>query len=112
LAALVAWTAGGALLLGSAVAGALALKTRADLLKQCSPELFCDASLVRKRDRGEQLVLATDLLLGAGIASAAVGVVLFFALKGDPRERPAADGPTASVACGPGGCAGSLSVRF
>jgi hypothetical protein len=106
---------GAAALVGAGVTGALVLGTSGDL-DDCRGNAAC-----RRTDREVGLAddvrsgaLTTDILLGAGVAIAAAGVVLFLL---DGPSTPAAEGdvsPGASVSLVPtiGGAAASAMVRF
>lgn len=97
---------GAAVVVAGAITGGLALKKQSDLQDRCTDERVCDPSLRDERNRGRALAIATDVLVPAGAVAAAVGVVLW--LTGDDDE----EGPAGSAACGPGGCAASVRLRF
>ena len=104
---------GGALLIGGAVAGALAL-SQADAARTACPGGLCpfgfDVDSARSSVSG--LALASDLLIGAGIAAAATGLVYWLVTRPKPEADVETQPVEATAFCLPGHCAASLSVRF
>jgi tetratricopeptide (TPR) repeat protein len=97
---------GGALLLGSAVTGGLALSNASDLDKKCSGNA-CQPSQRSKVDSTRTLAITTDVLWGVGAAAAATGLILWLTGALDTeREVPVAFGIS------PNGISTELSGRF
>jgi hypothetical protein len=88
--------AGGAMLVASAITGIVGLAQDASLTAMC-PDNRCPESARGLAEEVENLMWATDVLFFAGLATAAVGLALIFAL---PAETP----PPASAACTSDGC--------
>ena len=106
---------GGAALIGAAVTGALASGANGDL-EDCRADLACGRTQreVDLADDVKSQALTTDILLGAGLAVAATGVVLWL-LDGDAPAAAAASnrGPTwAIVPSTDGGLTAGASFRF
>jgi tetratricopeptide (TPR) repeat protein len=98
--------AGGALLLGSAVTGGLALSKASDLDKKCGGN-SCPSSQRGKVDSTKTLAITTDVLWSVGAAAAATGLVLWLTGALDTeREVPVAFGIS------PHGISTQLSGRF
>lgn len=106
---------GAATLVGAGIMGALAMGTSGDL-DACRADAAC-----RRTDREVGLAddvrsgaLTTDILLGAGVAIAATGVVLFFLDRkaGTDTQGAVAPGPSVSVVPTAGGAAAVGLVRF
>jgi tetratricopeptide (TPR) repeat protein len=68
--------AGAAVLAASLGTGLGADAIHQDLVKQCSPDNTCPPNLQSKIDEGKSLALASDVLLGVGAATVAVGLVV------------------------------------
>jgi Tfp pilus assembly protein PilF len=85
LPAIIAWAAGGTLILGSVITGSMALseKSRVDDLP-CAPSATCTSDDVAKLNR---LARTTDVLLFTGLAGAVAGTVLFFVLRGGKEKQ-------------------------
>lgn len=88
------WAVGGAgvaLLAGSLVAGLVAHSRYGDLKSKCATDGGCDATKVPDAqnliDGGNRAAVASDALLGVGLAAVAAGVVLFFVEGRHPDER-------------------------
>lgn len=109
---LIVMSAGGALILGSVVTGIITSGKEADLESQC-PDMMCrsdDQTAKNLQSSGNTMALVTDILLFGGIAVAGAGVaLLLLSGNGESSEAPPA---TASIACLPGACGGSVQVRF
>jgi hypothetical protein len=106
---------GAALMVGGAVTGILALKTKSDLDSAC-PEGGCPPGSGFESDvsRGKTLALMTDVLMITGAVAVGAGVVLMLLMKGGKKEQQMArrERPNASMGCGPHGCMGTLRVGF
>jgi len=101
--------AGAALLAGSAVTGIWALSVDADLSDACT-DGHCPTSRQADVDRLDTLAVTTDVLLGAGLTVAAVGVAML-ALAPAASESAEASAPL-QVAVGPGYLGARLRQRF
>ncbi len=99
--------AGGALAIGGAVTGLMALSAESDLEDTC-PMDACDPGFEDTRDRGKTLATVADVLFVAGALTAAGGLALLFLLDDGPAERD----PAVSAACAGDGCAASVRLRF
>lgn len=99
--------AGGALVAGGAVTGFLTKGKTDDLDKSCSGNA-CPPSEEGNIDSAQTLAITTDVLMGAGIVTAGVGLVLFFTGALDTEREV----PIASLGCGPAACGASLTGRF
>lgn len=110
---LIVMSAGGALILGSVVTGIITSGKEADLESRCGPTKVCSSDDQTAKDlqsSGNTMALVTDILLFGGIAVAGAGVaLLLLSDSGGSSEAPPA---TASIACLPGACGGSVQVRF
>lgn len=97
---------GGALIAGGVVSGLLA---RADeqALEDACPDGRCSAADLEKADSGKTKALVADILMGAGIATAAVGVVFLFWQPWKSNERA-----SVRFGCVPGGCQAGVAGRF
>ena len=103
-------SAGGALLVGAGVAGAVVLGWHGDLEEQCTGGI-CDRSLESKVHNLDTLSIVADGLGLAGIVAAGIGVVLLLVGGDDDGERdPSA--PAAAAGCTPDGCGLSLGWRL
>jgi tetratricopeptide (TPR) repeat protein len=102
---------GGALLVGSAITGILALGRVGELEDNC-PGDRCRAGfdLEGERRSARNMVRITDILWISGAAIAATGLVLVMLSGGDDEEEAAA--PAAGAMCGPDGCSAEMRVRF
>ncbi|MBW2530147.1 MAG: tetratricopeptide repeat protein [Deltaproteobacteria bacterium] len=97
---------GGALLAGGAVTGGMTLSLDGEVEDGC-PDGECAPDMHDTLERRDNLALATDVLLGVGVAAAVVGATMVFVGgAGDKGEEE----PDAEVALGPG--TASLSWRF
>jgi tetratricopeptide (TPR) repeat protein len=97
---------GGALLLGSAVTGGLALSNAKDLDKNCEGSI-CPPSEKSGVDATKTLAITTDVLWGVGAAVAVTGLVLFLTgVLDKERQVPVAFGVT------PHGISTQLTRRF
>lgn len=115
---------GGAMILGSVVTGIMTSGKQGDLddaRAACKKRGDCDSLEKKEFDRieslqssGKTLALVTDILLFGGIAVAGTGAVLFILDMGDDSasDTASAYAPKASVACLPGACAGSVTLKF
>jgi hypothetical protein len=90
----VALGVGGAAAIGAAVTGGMASSTMADLEDAC-PDSTCPATKQSDIDKGRNLALTTDVLIGVAAIGIVAGVVLFFV---EPKmgEKEVAVTPTAS----------------
>lgn len=102
---------GGALAAGALATGIISSTYHATLAEKCANG--CDSSTYPNwqsdQSTGKTLQLTSDILLGAGLASAAAGVSLFF------FHRSHAEGPppiVPNVACASGGCVGHVRLAF
>ncbi len=98
--------AGGALLIAGFSIGGVALAQDGDFAARCPDRSACDASLQADYDGARALATAGDALWIAGALTAAAGLVLTFVLT------DTADSPSASLRCGPVGCAASVRGTF
>lgn len=96
----------GAVAFGGAVVTGLSTQSIHDDLAMRCVHNACEPSLESDANRGRTFATITDVLLAVGAASAVAGVVTMFV----PSRRASA--PTAAVWCAPGGCAGTIAVRF
>jgi hypothetical protein len=111
---------GGALIVGSVVTGIMTLgkkSTLSDASDACMKAGDCQAlspsrvaELNSDKSSGKTLALVTDILLFGGIAVAGTGAVLFFMNRGKEETPPPTT--TASLACAPGACFGSVRSVF
>ena len=101
--------AGGALILGGAVTGVIVLGQVGDLEDACPNDRCPDDASLDDRDSAKTLALVTDVLLAAGVVTAAVGAVLL--LTGDDADAERGAAGTA-IGCGPTGCMASVRGRF
>jgi len=97
---------GGALLLTGTITGLVALGDVGTLEDDC-PNDICPWDEAKVVDSARGLVAATDILLISGAVITAAG--LTWALFFNDTEETA---PTASIGCGPDGCAASMEVTF
>lgn len=114
---------GGAMVLSSFVTGIMASGKESDLdsaYTACKKRGDCGNLGAKEFERieslkssGSTLALVTDILLFGGIAVAGTGAVLFILDLGkDGSSGDSAAAPTASLACLPGACAGSVRLAF
>lgn len=96
---------GGVALATGLVLGLTVVNADAELRAACS-DGSCDPSLRGTAEGASARALVTDVVLGVGIASAAVGAVLLATTLG-ARSRA-----SASAACLPGACGASVRVSF
>lgn len=102
---------GGALLIGSAVTGAIALGKKSDLDDRCilgENRNLCDPSLEGTRDSAQTLAIVTDVLWIGGTLAVGTGLLLW--LLGEDKQESAA--VNVSAAAGPNGGALQLRGRF
>ncbi len=100
---------GGALVVGGAITGVIVLGKVSDLEDACPDDRCADPSRLDDRDSTKTLAIVTDVLLGAGVATAAVGAVLLLTQDDDGAERDATSG---AFGCGPDGCMATVRGRF
>lgn len=105
------WTltiAGGAMLVGGAVTGAIAMSKYQKLESRC-PDSTCptNSGLDADRDSIKRYTRATDILLIGGGVVAATGIVWLIAT---PSARPT--DKDVAIGCGAGGCTFTLMGRF
>ena len=103
--------AGGALLATSLITGVLSNRSESRLIDRCGTDRTCpddlDFDWRATRDRGRRLALSTDLTLGLGLASAALGTFFYFRyFPGGERYQHV------SLACATRGCSASLRVPY
>jgi tetratricopeptide (TPR) repeat protein len=100
---------GGALIIGGAISGGIALADAGTLSSRCDADGVCpdDPSVREAASRREAAAIASDVLLFGGLAVAAVGVVLMLVLGDAPAESP-----RAAVACDPNGCMAAVGGAF
>jgi len=105
--------AGGALIIGGVITGIMTSGKESDLGKLC-PDMTCSPANASEgmdlQSSGNTLALVTDILLFTGIAAAGTGAVLFLLSGGEESSEPPP--ATASFACAPGMCGGSVQLRF
>ncbi|HZS35341.1 MAG TPA: CDC27 family protein [Polyangia bacterium] len=101
-ASLVVGSVGVAVLAAALGTGLAADQIHKDLDRACPNSLCVDSSLRSKRDQGYDLAVASDVLLGVGLAALATGVVLLIV----ELKRP----PRAAARLAPAG--GGLQVSF
>lgn len=90
---------GAGALLGSLVTGLIAHNHYGSLANACGDSAMdCPADFAASRDTGRSLALASDVLLGVGVAAALVGVVLVVVKV---KDRPVALAPAAPTAIAP-----------
>lgn len=100
--------AGGALIVGGAITGIVVLGKVGELEDACPNDRCPDSSSLDDRDSAETWALVTDVLLGAGVATAAVGAVLLLTAD-DTGER---DATHTAFGCGPDGCMATVRGHF
>jgi hypothetical protein len=102
---------GGALVIGSIITGVMASSASSELKDKCPSKENCDPELKSTKSRGQALAVTTDIMLFGGIATAGVGVVLFF-LQSPSESEPSGEPAPVALGCGPSGCYGSVRVAF
>lgn len=79
--------AGAASLIGAAVTGGLALQADSDFVGNCPDLVNCRPEDAAIRDRARSLALASDILLGVGLAAGAAGAAVWWInLPSDPAK--------------------------
>jgi len=106
----IAYGIGGALIAAGAVTGILALEAESDLEGAC-PRDGCPPGYEERRDEGETLATATDVLIAAGVVSIGVGVTIHI-LSSDSDEQERRTAPRATASCTTHGCRAALGMRF
>jgi tetratricopeptide (TPR) repeat protein len=99
---------GGALIVGGAITGIVVLGKVSELEDACPNDRCPDSASLDDRDSAETWALVTDVLLGAGVATAAVGAVLLLTAD-DTGER---DATRTAFGCGPDGCMATVRGHF
>jgi hypothetical protein len=80
--------AGAASLIGAAVTGGLALEADNDFVDKCATLQNCNPEDAALRDRAQSLALASDILLGVGLAASAAGAAVWWInLPSDPGKK-------------------------
>ena len=111
---------GGAMLVGGAITGMLALGKANDIADKC-PGDVCPVNydLDGARSSAKTFVRITDVLLIGGGIVAAGGLTWFFLDRGKSEKEPAKSAlgsrpwtPLPSAGCGPDGCRASMKVVF
>lgn len=104
--------AGGALVVGGVITGIMTSGKESDLADRCPNNRCAEGDQTAKdlQSSGKTLGLVTDILLFTGIAAAGTGAVLFLLSGGEESSEPPP--ATASIACAPGMCGGSVQLRF
>ena len=78
---------GGAILIGAAVTGGIALSLNNELADECGSETSCPPALEDKGLRRQLLAVTTDVLIGVGACAAAIGTgLVIWSRKTDKRE--------------------------
>ncbi|MDH5673862.1 MAG: hypothetical protein OEZ06_17020 [Myxococcales bacterium] len=102
--------AGGALIIGGIVTGAMSSSKLGKLEDSCTNDV-CDPELESIKEDGQTLALVADVLMLAGVAAGAVGgTLLFLSLSEQPSASDTAVG--ASLGCGVDGCNARVRVAF
>ena len=94
---------GGAVLLGGAITGAVAIKQHADLDEEC-PDHACEGDLSAP-DSAHRTAVVADVLMAVGAAGVLVGAT--WLLLGDD-----ADAPALAAACDLKGCRAAVHGSF
>jgi tetratricopeptide (TPR) repeat protein len=106
---------GAAVVVGGVVTGFITRSKVADIEKAC-PHDLCPHGFDLEGQRGSArtMAVATDVLLGAGIALAAVGSVLWLTDERSTESRPASSALRVSpaLACGRSGCKAQIQGQF
>jgi hypothetical protein len=105
--------AGGAALAGGALVTGIMSNSRRATLEQNCPGGQCNSgnypNWESDQSTGKTLAVTSDILLGAGVATAAAGVGLYFLhrshAEGSPPIMP-------NLACATGGCVGRVRLAF
>jgi hypothetical protein len=106
---------GGAMVVASVITGIMASGKQSDLEKLCKTKVCVlqdPAQGQSLQSSGQSLALVTDILLFGGIAVAGTGALLFIINSGKGSERNTPPATTASFACLPGLCGGSVRTAF
>lgn len=101
--------AGGALVVGGAITGVVVLGKVSELEDACPNDRCPSEASLDERDTTKTWALVTDVLLGVGVATAAVGAVLLLTQDDGAAER---DATTGAFGCGPDGCMATVRGRF
>lgn len=100
---------GGALVIGGVITGLMASSQESEIADMCPGDVCpSDYDLEGERSSGKTLALLTDVLIGAGVATAAVGIVLMLGSGGESSD----DATTATATCGASGCFGLVRGSF
>jgi hypothetical protein len=79
---------GAASLIAAAVTGGLALQADNDFVKRCNTLADCDPADKKISDRAQSLALASDILLGVGLAAGAAGAAIWWvSLPSEPGKK-------------------------
>ncbi len=92
---------GGAMLIGAAVTGVMALVEQSELEQKCRDDV-CDPDLESTKQSADTLATVTDVLWVAGVLTVGTGVVLHFVLPGEPSESASVTpvvGPSVAGLC-------------
>jgi tetratricopeptide (TPR) repeat protein len=111
---------GGAMVITSIATGIMASGKKSEAEDLCPGLTNCDPAQKQKLDDLESsqgtLAIVTDIMMFGGIAVAGTGAVLLvlnlMSGGGDEQQATVAYKPTASLACMPGACHGSMSMNF
>lgn len=98
--------AGAGVALLAAVPGLIATSKASELEDKCTSSP-CDDQYASLEDGRRRAALTSDLMLGAGIATAAGGAIWYFFRRAHEREMP-----VVSAGCLPGGCQAMVRGRF
>ena len=117
LAGILSLAAAGALAVGAAVTGALALDQESEIWDRCDPDGNCysdtyDGNFHDDRSRLQTLGLTTDVLIGTAAAAAVVGTVLLVIHRKDTKEREKASAHRQLPTLFPGLAGISITGRF
>jgi hypothetical protein len=101
---------GGALLIGGAITGGVALSLNKDLESECSDGI-CPKDQWDKNDKMKAMGVTTDVLIGVGAAAAATGIVLLIVSATGDEDQ---DGGEVALVptVGPGFAGAGLQGRF
>ncbi|MDQ3036955.1 MAG: hypothetical protein M3Y87_31470, partial [Myxococcota bacterium] len=102
---------GGAMLVGGAITGGVAMAERGSLDSQC-PLQLCPSGfdLASRRSTIESLAITTDVLLIGGAVVATTGVILALVLG--PRSEAIEEEPPVAAGCTSTGCFGMVRGEF
>jgi hypothetical protein len=78
---------GAALLVAAITTGLLSNAAKGELDRHCRTDGSCDSSLAMIKDRGQRFQLATNLLLGAGVAAIGAGTLWWFLTQPKTEEK-------------------------